>query len=112
MYFDTGANEYRIIQGKEVSKDEIQKMDSDGVLDDLWNDWNWFVRTPNIELIGGKYYCFNYGMMTTGIIYTYENGKFVEQKNSKIRNSWYEYGRTVIDIDIEKAIAEMKPVQK
>ncbi|MDE6133573.1 MAG: hypothetical protein K2G04_09430, partial [Oscillospiraceae bacterium] len=82
------------------------------VQDNYWHEMHWLVRTPNIELIGGKYYCFNYGMMTTGIIYTYENGKFVEQKNSNIRNSWYEYGRTVTDIDIDKAVTEMKPVQK
>ncbi|MDE7288829.1 MAG: hypothetical protein K2N71_04905, partial [Oscillospiraceae bacterium] len=112
MYFDTGANEYRLIQGKEVSEDELKKMDKDGVLDYYWENYLGFYITPKIELIGGKYYCFNYGFMTPGDIYTYENGKFVEQKQSGVRNSNYRYGRTVVDIDIEKAIAEMKKPQK
>ena len=112
MYFDTGANEYRLIQGKEVSEDELKKMDKDGILDYYWENYLGFYINPKIELIGGKYYCFNYGFMTPGDIYTYENGKFVEQKQSGVRNSNYCYGRTVVDIDIEKAIAEMKKPQK
>ena len=40
-------------------------------------------------------------------IQAYENGKFVLQENSNVRYSFAEDG-SVIDIDINKALAEMK----
>lgn len=105
MYFDTVALEYRIIVGEEVDMNDIISMDKDGVLKDYYSDDEY--EYAFVTLIGGKYYCMNYGFMDSGTIYTYENGKFVLQENSNVRYSFADDG-SVIDIDIDKALAEMK----
>ena len=62
-----------------------------------------------VQLIGNKYYLLMYPFMDPGTVYTYENGKFVPQENSNVRKSWA-MPNSVYDIDIDKALAEMKPV--
>ncbi|MDE5858842.1 MAG: hypothetical protein K2H23_00385 [Oscillospiraceae bacterium] len=106
MYFDTAAQEYRVIDGIDVAIDDIRAMDTEDSLADILDDF-WAC-----QLIGGKYYCFITGMMDSGTIYTYGNGRFTLVEDSKVRRSdnLYEMPK-VVDIDIEQAIANMKPVE-
>ncbi|MBC8577743.1 hypothetical protein [Yanshouia hominis] len=107
MYYDTVAEEYRIIVGKEIGAKEILALDSDNLLSD-YEDYHeqFFAR-----LIGGKYYLISRGAMDSGIPFVYENGALVRVEEPGIRtsgspaNSEHQY---VMDIDMEKAEAGMK----
>ena len=64
------------------------------------------------KLVGGKYYLAAVSVMDWGSVYVYEDGKFVNLPDSKVRNNNSEPEiRTVTDIDIEQALANMKPVE-
>lgn len=110
MYYDTAALEYRVIDGVAVPKETVQAMDTDNVLADYYGDG---VPPEPFELIGGKYYLAVFGAMDWGSVYVYEDGKFVNLPDSKVRcNSDYDNGLDIVtDIDIEQALAEMKPVK-
>lgn len=108
MYFDTSAKEYRVIDGVDMEIENIRAMDTENSLADILES-NFLA----CQLIGGKYYCFITGMMDWGTIYTYDNGSFtlIADSNVRISTNLYEL-KKVIDIDIEQALASMKPVQK
>lgn len=109
MYYDTVAREYRVIVGVDVEIDDIRAMDTENSLADIM-DSNFLA----CQLIGGKYYCFITGMMDWGTIYTYDNGSFtlIEDSNVRISLNANRDLKEVVDIDIEQALASMKPVQK
>ncbi|MDE7287956.1 MAG: hypothetical protein K2N71_00430 [Oscillospiraceae bacterium] len=111
MYYDTAAQEYRSIIGVQMTVDEIKEMDKDGVLAEYYENDEYGERVYG--LVGGKYYCVNFGEYETEAVYTYD-GKFELAENSKVRykleNNSLE--NAVVDIDIEQALANMKPVQK
>ncbi|MDE6762169.1 MAG: hypothetical protein K2J73_00605 [Oscillospiraceae bacterium] len=110
MYYDTVAREYRVIDGVDVKIDDIRAMDTENSLADIM-DSNFLA----CQLIGGKYYCFITGMMDWGTIYTYDNGSFTLIEDSNVRISLnlnlYEL-KEVVNIDIEQALANMKPPLK
>lgn len=108
MYYDTVTKEYRTIVGKEIPLDTIKEMDKDNVLADYYTA-NENGSKITAQLVGGKYYLLMY-LMDPGTVYTYENGKFVLQEDSNVRMSWA-MPNSVYDIDIDKALAEMKPVE-
>ena len=108
MYYDTVTKEYRTIVGKEIPLDTIKEMDKDNVLADYYTA-NENGSKITAQLVGGKYYLLMY-LMDPGTVYTYENGKFILQENSNVRKSWAT-PNSVYDIDIDKALAEMKPVE-
>lgn len=108
MYYDTVTKEYRTIVGKEIPLDTIKEMDKDNVLADYYTA-NENGSKITAQLVGGKYYLLMY-LMDPGTVYTYENGKFVLQEDSNVRKSWA-MPNSVYDIDIDKALAEMKPVE-
>lgn len=107
MYFDTAAQKYCVIKGVEMDIEDVKSMDtSNSLAAVLDNDFLF------CQLIGGKYYCFMAGMMDWGTIYTYDNGSFTLIEDSKVRKSDNICElKEVVDIDIEQAIANMKPVQ-
>ncbi|MCM1382177.1 MAG: hypothetical protein NC192_09575, partial [Muribaculaceae bacterium] len=111
MYYDTAAREYRAIVGKAMTVDEIKAMDKDLTLKEYydWYDENGYVV---FVFIGGKYYNAALGPMDTGNIYTYENGKFI-LSHDRVRRTSSDYNVSMVaDVDVDAAIAEMKPVQK
>ncbi len=108
MYFDTVTQEYRTIVGKEIPLDIIKKMDKDNVLTNYYTDYENETEIT-VQLIGNKYYLLVYPIMDPGTVYTYENGKFVRQENSNVRRSWA-MPNSVYDIDIDRAVAKMTPV--
>lgn len=110
MYFDTAAREYRVIVGVDVSIEDIRAMDTTNVLDELLE---YDGTLLDIQLIGGKYYCIVQGYTDWGHVYTYDNGVFtlIENSNVLISPNLCEL-KEVVDIDIEQALASMKPVQK
>lgn len=109
MYYDTKAQEYFAVGSVDINIYDIKKLDKDNVLkeyyDDLEDGYPVFV-----DLIGGKYYCVSRGVMDTGTIYTYENGRLVPSEDCYARCSEYYEGTTVNGLDADKAIAQMKPV--
>ena len=111
MYYDTAAQEYRSIIGVQMTVDEIKEMDKDGVLAEYYENDEYGDHIYG--LVGGKYYCVNFGRYETEAVYTYD-GKFELAENSNVRykleNNSLE--NAVVDIDIEQALANMKPVQK
>lgn len=111
MYYDTKAQEYFAVGSVDINIYDIKKLDKDNVLkeyyDDLEDGYPVFV-----DLIGGKYYCVSQGVMDTGSIYTYENGRLVPREDCYARCSEYYEGTTVNGLDADKAIAQMKPVPK
>lgn len=111
MYFDTVEQEYRVIDGVDIDVEDVRAMDTANDLAEVWAESN--ENFLHIEIIGGKYYCMIRGMMDEGTIYTYENGSFTHLENSNVRISMNACDlKEVVDIDINKAIAEMKPVKK
>lgn len=109
MYYDTAACEYRAIAGEDIPIDKIKEMDSTDALSEFyeWYDENGFLFA---ELIGGRYYVFVCGATDMGTAYLYENGGFIQTEDCQyVHDSHYEDLPKVIDIDITKAIAEMKP---
>lgn len=112
MYYDTAAGEYRAIDGKSISIEKIKEMDSTNALSEFyeWYDENGFLFA---ELIGDRYYVFVCGVMDSGTAYLYENGEFIQTEEcSHVRNNHFDrIIPKVVDIDINKAIAEMKSVK-
>lgn len=112
MYFDAAAMEYVGIDGVTVAEETIREMDADNVFENYYSETgNAYPET--FKLVGGKYYLAAMSVMDWGSVYVYEDGKFVYLPDSKVRNNNSEPEiRTVTDIDIEQAVANMKPVQK
>ena len=81
MYYDTVAQEYRSIAGDLIDLDEIIRMDSTGVMQELIKQHFEFssmaLFPPQVSLVGGKYYVVDHGMMDVGSVYTYEDGQFI-----------------------------------
>lgn len=105
MYFDRMDMEYKSVTGKLLDIDEVFALDKTGSLDIKREDY-WDVR-----LFGGKYYNFSMGLIDTdGVTYTYENGRFTREDNMGIRRSEIAgcAGTSIEDVDIDKALAEMK----
>lgn len=113
MYYDTAANEYIGIEGVPVSEETVRAMDADNVFKNYYSETGNAPPEP-FKLVGGKYYLAVMGMMDWGSVYVYEDGKFVYLPDSIVRTNSDSYAeiRTVTDIDIEQAVASMKPVQK
>ncbi len=113
MYFDINEGKYFTIGGEDVPLEKIKEMDKDGVLSEFydWYDENNYLI---IKLIGKKYYVFSISPMDIGgTAYIYENGKFIQdEKCSYVRISEGIWGEKDRGIDIEQALANMKPVQK
>lgn len=108
MYFDTAEQEYRVIDGVDIDVEDVRAMDTANDLAEVWADSS--ENFLHIELIGGKYYCMIRGMMDEGAIYTYENGRFTHLEDSNVRISMNFCDlKEVVDIDIERALANMKP---
>lgn len=109
MYFDTTAQEYRVIAGVDVSVEDIRAMDTSNVLAEVLDyDENFL----DIKLIGGKYYCIVQGYTDWGHVYTYDDGVFTLIEDSNVLTSFNLCElKEVVDIDIEQALANMKPVE-
>ena len=114
MYYDTSMQKYVAVGSVSVSAEDVKKMDKDNVLADYWYEWDEENRVVYFDLIGGKYYRASLGPMDIGKIYTYENGRFVLREDSYARCTDDEdySGIIAVDIDIDKAVSQMKPVQK
>lgn len=112
MYYDTVACEYRAIAGEDIPIEKIKEMDTANALSEFyeWLDEYGFLYA---ELIGGRYYVIIQGAMDTGTVYLYENGEFIRNEDCEyVRDSHYgDNDNAVLDIDITKAIAEMKSVK-
>ena len=103
MYFDTVKQGYYGIYSTSVSIEKIKEMDKDNVFEKYY-EWYEEEGYAFFTLIGGKYYCASLGPMDTGVIYTYENGKFIRQEHCYARSGGG------ANIDIDKVLSEMKPV--
>lgn len=111
MYYDTAACEYRAIAGEDIPIEKIKEMDTTNALSEFYE---WLDEHGQLyaELIGGRYYVIIQGAMDTGTVYLYENGEFIKTDDCKyVRDSHYGNINAVLDIDITKAIAEMKSVK-
>ena len=111
MYYDTAADKYIAIAGVEMTLDEIKAMDKEGALADYYEGDEY--TDYFFGLVGGRYYCVNYGRDITEAVFTFD-GKFERVENSNVRLRFkdrYSSGKAVTDIDINKAISEMKPVK-
>ncbi|MDE5992253.1 MAG: hypothetical protein K2G87_04310 [Oscillospiraceae bacterium] len=111
MYYDTVACEYRAIAGEDIPIEKIKEMDTANALSEFYEilDDQGFLYA---ELIGGRYYVIICGAMDTGTVYLYENGEFIQTEDCEyVRDSHYGNMNAVVDIDINKAIAEMKSVK-
>lgn len=115
MLFDPERCCYIPVDGVECDKDEIMKMDADKTLEPLYDEN--FAEYAFVSLIGGKYYCLQYGFMDSGTIYTYSDGQFIPENDSSIRNNHiYAEDMTIgvdevlVDFDYDKVTAEMTVV--
>lgn len=102
-YYDTVKQGYYGVYSASVSIEKIREMDKDNVFEKYY-EWYEKEGYAFFTLIGGKYYCASLGPMDTGVIYTYENGKFIRQEHCYARIGGG------ANIDIDKVLAEMKPV--
>ncbi len=112
MYYDTIACEYRAVVGDDIPIDKIKEMDSTNELAEFYEHLEKYGYL-SVQLVGGKYYLASCGAMDTGTAYLYENGKFIQTEECEyVRDSHFSYiNNVVLDIDITKAIAEMKSVK-
>lgn len=111
MYFDTAENEYKGIVGVPVSIDEMKAIDSENFFAEYYSlfEEEGFVY---FELVSKNYYRVYRDLWTPAAVYKYENGKFTKIQNSGISNAVRNgIPKSVIDIDIDKAITEMKKPQ-
>lgn len=111
LYFDPAEREYCVIGSTMVDIEDVRAMDTSNSLADIFDNYNEgdFLFFSSI---GGKYYCVVRGAMDPGDIYVYENGSFTYLEDSKVRVSTNLCDlKEVTDIDINKAIAEMKSVK-
>ncbi len=111
MYYDTAAGEYRAITGIDVPIEKIKEMDSTNELSEFYEHLEKYGYL-SVQLVGGRYYVVSCGAMDTGTAYLYENGSFIQTDECEyVRESHYGNSSAVIDIDINKAIAEMRSVK-
>lgn len=111
LYFDTVENEYRGIVGIPVSIDEMKAIDSENFFAEYYSlfEEEGFVY---FELVSKNYYRVYRDLWTPAAVYKYENGKFTKINGSGISNAVRNgIPKSVIDIDIDEAIAEMKKPQ-
>lgn len=106
MYYDTAAKEYRAIRGKEMDINDILAMDTEGVIKRFREDNIEYTEEVTVTFIGGKYYVLSHRFMDIGTPFTYENGKFVEQRDCHVRNCHIDM-TSVEDIDYDAAVASM-----
>ena len=102
MYYDTGAGEYRYIIGEKLDLETVRAMDTNGDIAEFISQWE-KGEVYGATLIGNKYYCLVNGMMDSGTVYTYENGRFVKSDNAAVRftyESRYSELKMVKDIDL------------
>lgn len=114
MYYDTIAQEYRAIKGKDISKAELQKLDSHNSLAEEFTQYDEQSVYPYANVIGGKYYLIiGDFLMDIGTPYTYENGEFIPcGEDCSVRLSRCCLINSVEDIDYDEAVASMvKPVE-
>ena len=108
MYFDTIALEYRVIVGEKLDIDEVLSMDKTGELESLKSNCERY----EVYYVGNKYYCVcDCGLNDT--FYTYTNGVFTPVDNYGIKLSLFYFNMNAVkNIDIDKAVAEMKKPEK
>ena len=102
MYYDTGAGEYRYIIGEKLDLETVKAMDTNGDIAEFISQWE-KGEVYGATLIGNKYYSLIYGMMDSGTVYTYENGRFVKSDNAAVRftyESRYSELKMVKNIDL------------
>lgn len=116
MLYDPERVCYIPVEGVLCDKDEIMKMDADKTLEPLYDENS--DQYTSVSLIGGKYYCLDYGFMDVGVIYTYSDGRFVLAENTSIRNNHLYFedmtigaNEVLVDFDYDKAVAEMTKVK-
>lgn len=116
MLFDPERCCYIPVDGVACDKDEIMRMDADKTLEALYDENS--AEYVTVSLIGGKYYCLDYGFMDIGTIYTYSNGRFILVENTSIRNNHIYFedmtigvNEVLVDFDYDKAVAEMTVVK-
>lgn len=109
MYYDTVAHEYRAIKGKDISKAELQKMDSHNSLAEEFSQYDEQSVYPYANVIGGKYYLIiGDFFMDIGTPYTYENGEFIPcSEDCTVRLSRCHLINSVEDINYDEAISSM-----
>lgn len=105
MYFDTVAEEYRVIVGDLLDINKVLAMDTTDALKQ-------YKESPDdyaVYYIGNTYYCFCYPFMDSGIAFTYDNGEFTPASEYiRVSNPSYVGNNVVKNIDMAKAIATMK----
>lgn len=106
MYYDTAAREYRNIAAEKVSHDELKALDTSGSLNSVFEEHG---DRFSAWIVGGKYYCIKV-MFEFANVYTYDNGTFTLM-NDPIAGLSIPISSEpcVKDIDIDSAVAEMKP---
>ncbi len=109
MYYDTVAQEYRAIKGKNISKAELRKMDGSNSLAEEFRQYDELSVYPYANVIGGKYYLIiGDFFMDIGTPYTYENGEFVPcGDDCHVRLSRCDRINSVQDIEYDVAAASM-----
>ena len=104
MYYDTVAQEYRYIIGSKLDLETVRAMDTNGDIAEFISQWE-KGEVYGATLIGNKYYCLVYGMMDSGEVYTYENGRFAKSDNAAVRftyESRYSELKMVHNIDLNQ----------
>lgn len=108
MLFEPKSFAYIPVDGVLCDKDEIKKMDKNGVIKYLKEDNDYI----SVRLIGGKYYCVEQGLIDTGLIYTYSDGGFVPAQNIYVRNDRSGLvGAPLIDFNYDDVISKMTKVK-
>lgn len=110
MYFDTAAEEYRIIKGVEISLDEMAELDVSGALCSHCNTESLDDLPDYVEFhfIKPNYYLIDWGFPGSHL-FTYENGIFTFVEDANITRSVNGSDLNIIaEFDIDKAVAEMK----
>ena len=80
----------------------VKSMDTNGDIAEFIAQWE-KGEVFGATLIGKTYYCLVYGMMDSGEVYTYENGRFVKSDNTAVRYTYesrYSELKMVIDITL------------
>ncbi len=114
MYFDTQKQQYISITGEKVSIEEFRALDTDNITADFLPENDDDIPPSPVRRFGSNYYVLTLGIMDSGTVFVYEDGKLRAADDIALRNNCDGCNGpddSIENIDLEKALENMKEVQ-
>lgn len=114
MYFDTEKQQYISITGEPVSLEEFRALDTENITADFFPENEEYIPPVPARRFGNKYYVVIQGIMDSGTVYVYEDGKLSAADGIALRTNsdcYNDSEHSIENIDIDAALENMKAAE-